>query len=153
MKSQKADLSYGALREVINQPRIERHLGCKVEKLGTYDIMDWKEINTDDDIPWVIEQKARNVTYNFCKENYTSPSGIPSALIGKNKLDYMLAHGCGIIYFDFLDKLMYWVFDSNEYKSFEVQRNFLRGGRSDFIDKPHDVVHIPCSILKECEVS
>jgi hypothetical protein len=59
--------------------------------------------------------------------------------------------GNGVVYFDFPDALLYWVFDEDEYKTFDVERNFVRNARSDYVDKPNDVVHIPFSILKEVE--
>jgi hypothetical protein len=145
MKSQASDLSYGDQRERINHPRIEEHLGVRLEKLGKYDIMDWREIPTDDSPLWNVEQKARNMTFDFCATNYKT------ALIGKNKIDYMKG-GNGIVYFDFTDKLMYWVFDEEEYKTFTIEEQFVRHQRSDCVDKPSPVVHIPCSILKECPV-
>lgn len=151
MRTQMADLSYGDKRERINHPRIERHLGVRLEKLDKFNIMDWKEVpyGNDDSQPWLVEQKARNISYKFCCENYRY-NNKPTALIGKNKLDHIANNGgIGIIYFDFTDKLMYWVFDEDEYKTFDIEKNFLRGGRTDYVDKPHAVVHIPCDMLKE----
>jgi hypothetical protein len=76
---------------------------------------------------------------------------IPSVMIGKNKLDYMKDNGgAGIVIFDFTDKLMYWVFDEDEYNTFEVEVDFVRKKRADCNDQPHPVVHIPCSKLIEC---
>jgi hypothetical protein len=157
MATQASDLSYGHLREIVNQPRIEKHLGCNLKKLDKYNVMDWEEIPGSDtpteDAPlWKVEQKARKLTYDFCKEHYTY-NGKPTALIGKHKLEYMKAHGCGIVYFDFTDKLMYWVFDEEQYKTFDIQQSFQRNARRDCYDRPSPVVHIPCSALLECQVS
>jgi len=148
MKSQLADLSYGETRERANHSVIEEHLGVRIEKLGKYDIMDWKEVSTDDTPPWLIEQKARNVSLSHVNQYY-SYNGKPTALISKHKIDYIKNNGgIGIIYFDFTDKLMYWVYDENEYNTFDVEGDFVRHQRSDYVDKRHAVVHIPTNMLK-----
>jgi hypothetical protein len=156
MATQAADLTYGAARELFNHSRIEKHLGCALKKLGKYDIMDWEEIpgsgiQSDEAPLWKVEQKARKLTFDFCKEYYKY-NGVPTCLIGKHKLEYMKSHGCGIVYFDFTDKLMYWVFDEEEYKTFAEEKAFLRNLRTDYYDRPAPVIHIPCSKLRECEV-
>lgn len=152
MRTQLADLTYGEKRERINHPIIEEHLQVRLHKLGKYDIMDWREVPGDDESPlWNVEQKARLQTTEFCKANYFY-NNIPTCLIGKHKIDFMKNNGGnGIVYFDFPDALLYWVFDEDEYKTFDVERNFVRNARSDYVDKPNDVVHIPFSILKEVE--
>ena len=154
MKFQADDLQYGYERERKNHNRIETHLGVKIRKLDPYNVMDWKEITQDGDDtpPWLIEQKSRKVSYDFLVNTY-SYNGRPTALIGKNKLDHMKFNGgCGIVYFDFTDKLKYWVYDEEAYKTFDVEQKFKRGKREDCIDKFHPVVHIPCSVLKDVEV-
>jgi hypothetical protein len=148
MKSQLADLSYGEMRERANHTIIEEHLGVRIQKLGKYDIMDWKEVSTDETPPWLIEQKARNVSLAHVNEYYAY-NGKPTALIGKHKIDYIKNNGgVGIIYFDFTDKLMYWVYDENEYNTFDVEDDFVRHQRSDYVDKRQAVVHIPTNMLK-----
>lgn len=154
MASQCADLAYGAEREEKNHRLIENFLGCKLKKLDKYNVMDWIEIPFDegDESPlWLIEQKARKMTYLQLLNNYRSPKlKYPSALIGKNKIDYIKNNGGnGIVIFDFTDKIMYWQFDEEEYSKMEVEEQFIRGGRYGCIDKPHPVVHIPCMLLKE----
>ena len=149
--SQASDLLYGAERENINHGKIEAFLGCRLKKLGKYDTMDWVEHQQGDDEspPWYVEQKARKMTYDYLLSNYKSPKfQYPSALIGKNKIDYMKAKGNGLVVFDFTDKIMFWVYDDEEYSKMEVEEQFLRGARVGFIDKPNPVVHIPCSLLK-----
>lgn len=150
MRTQQADLEYGYERERVNHPRIEKWLGVKLQKLDKYNIMDWREIYEEEQEipPWIVEQKARKISYAFCEQNY-SYNGKPTALIGKHKTDYMKLHGNGIVLFDFTDRLMYWIFDEEEYESFDVEEKFVRGARSDYVDKPADVLHIPLSILKE----
>jgi hypothetical protein len=152
MIHQNADLQYGYERENKNHYTIECFLGCKLKKLARYDTMDWVEYQQDDDEtpPWYVEQKARRMTYDFLLQNYKSPTlQYPSALIGKNKIDYMKEKGNGLVVFDFTDKIMYWVFDEEEYKKMEIEQKFIRGARVGYIDKAHPVVHIPCSLLKE----
>jgi len=151
MNTQANDLSYGYDKENINHSKIETLLGCKLKKLSKYHTMDWEELQSDDDEspPWYVEQKARKMTYDYLLNNYKSPKfQYPSALIGKNKIDFMKEKGNGLVVFDFTDKIMYWVFDEEEYKKMEVEEQFLRGSRIGCIDKPNPVVHIPCSLLK-----
>jgi hypothetical protein len=152
MIHQNADLEYGYARENQNHHKIECFLGVKLKKLAKYDTMDWVEYQQDDDEtpPWYVEQKARRMTYSYLLNNYTSPTlHYPSALIGKNKIDYMKEKGNGLVVFDFEDKTMYWVFDEEEYKKMEIEQKFIRGARLGYVDKHHPVVHIPCSLLKE----
>jgi len=147
----KGDLSYGFERENINHPKIECFLGCKLKKLGKYDTMDWVEEQNENDEtpPWYVEQKARKMTYAHLQSNYRSPKfQYPSALIGKHKTDFMKDKN-GLVVFDFCDKIMYWIFDEDEYSRMEVEQDFLRGARVGYVDKPNPVVHIPCSLLKE----
>ena len=154
MKYQSDDIQYGYDRERANHNKIETHLGTRIRKLDSYNIMDWKEITKegDESSPWLIEQKSRRCSYDFLKNTY-SYKNKPTALIGKNKIDYIKYNGgVGIVYFDFTDKLMYWVFDEDEYKTFDIEERFKRGKREDCIDKYHPVVHIPCSVLKEVDI-
>ena len=149
MRTQAADLTYGEQRERANHPVIEEHLGVRIEKLGKYHTMDWKEISIDDSPPWLIEQKARNISFADCLDRF-SYNGKPTALIDKHKIDYIKDNGgIGIIYFDFTDKLMFWVYDEDEYKTFDVEKGFCRNIRSDYVDKPRPVVHIPCNLLRD----
>jgi len=154
--TQFADLEYGYERERINQPRIEAHLGCRLIKLGKYSTMDWieKQEEYDESPAWNVEQKARKMNYGFLVDTYKSPKmGYPSALIGQNKIDYMKYNGGnGIVYFDFYDKLMYWMYDDDEYDAMEKEMKFVRNKRTDCVDKPAPVVHIPTKLLKEVGV-
>jgi hypothetical protein len=153
MRHQNEDLAYGAQREKFNQPRIEEHLGVKLEKLDPFNIMDWREVASDDLSPlWNVEQKARLMKYSNLFQPHLFYNGRPTALIGKNKIDFMKNNGGnGVVYFDFVDCLMYWVFDEEEYKTFDIQQQFVRNARGGCIDRPHPVVHIPCSALKLVE--
>ena len=150
MRTQRDDLEYGYERERVNHPRIERWLSVKLKKLDKYNVMDWEEIQEEGEEapPWFIEQKARKISYGFCKDTY-SYNGKPTALIGKHKIEHMKQKGNGIVLIDFTDRLMYWVFDEKEYEGFDVEAKFVRNARSDYVDKPADVVHIPLSILRE----
>ena len=152
MIHQNDDLQYGWGRENANQQKIEKFLGCQLIKLDKYNCMDWVEKVADGDEapPWYVEQKARKMSYGYLKDNYKSPTlKYPSALIGKNKIDFMKANGNGLVVFDFTDKIMYWVYDDAEYAKMEVEQKFVRGARLGYIDKPNPVVHIPCEFLKE----
>jgi hypothetical protein len=152
MIHQNDDLVYGWGREDKNHKTIEKFLGVTLIKLDKYNCMDWVEKVPDGDEspPWYVEQKARKMTYDFLKTNYKSPTiKYPSALIGKNKIDFMKANGNGLVVFDFTDKIMYWIYDDAEYAKMEVEQKFVRGSRYGCVDKPNPVVHIPCELLKE----
>ena len=153
MNTQAHDLAYGEQREIANHGRLERWLGLKLKKLDKYNIMDWKEIQEDGDEtpPWLLEQKARQMTYDFCFTHYHYNER-PTALIGKHKIEHMKLNGNGIVLIDFKDKLMFWIFDETEYATFDVEAKFVRNTRSDYVDKPADVVHIPLSALKEVPI-
>ncbi len=151
MITQYEDLHYGYDRECKNHRKLEEFLDVELRKLGKYDTMDWVEVQKDGDEspPWYVEQKARKMTYEHLLTNYKSPvQRYPSALIGKNKIDYMKSHGNGLVVFDFTDRIMYWVYDDEDYEKMEVEMKFKRGERSGCIDKPAPVVHIPCSLLR-----
>lgn len=152
MRTQANDLQYGFERENANHSRLERHLGVGLKKLDKMNVMDWREIQVEGDetVPWVVEQKARKVSYKYLCDNYTF-NNKRTVMIGKNKLDFMKDDnsGVGICYFDFPDKLLYWVFDEDEYKTFDIEKKFVRGARDDCVDKPHDVVHIPIKYLRD----
>jgi hypothetical protein len=155
MIHQNDDLQYGYDREEKNHPVLEKFLGVKLKKLDKYNVMDWVEerVEGDESPPWYVEQKARKMTYKFLLDNYTSPTlKYPSALIGKNKIDYMKQNGNGIVVFDFQDKIMYWVYDDSEYQKMEVELKFIRGKRAGYVDKHHPVVHIPCEYLQELKL-
>jgi len=152
MIHQEADLQYGYDKENQNHTAIDEFLGCRLKKLAKFDTMDWVEIVKDGDEspPWYVEQKARKMRYIDLLERYHSPKfQYPSALIGKNKIDYMKNKGNGLVVFDFTDKIMYWVFDEVEYSKMEIELKFKRGERVGYVDKPCPVVHIPCSLLRE----
>lgn len=150
MRTQREDLEYGYERERVNHPRLERWLRCKLKKLDKFNIMDWEEVyEEENEAPtWILEQKARKFSFDWCFQNYHY-NGRPTALLGKHKLEHMRQHGNGILLIDFTDRLMYWIFDAEEYATFDVEEKFVRHSRSDYVDKPADVVHIPLSILKE----
>ena len=154
MRYQSDDLSYGDLREKANHHLFEEHLGVKLKKLEKNHIMDWVEVREDGNIerPWLVEQKGRRVSYKDALATFPLYGGRKTILIGKNKTDFIRNNeGIGIIYFDFTDCIMYWVYDEEEIQTFDIEYNFQRKQRADCYDRPHDVIHIPCSILKKVE--
>ena len=148
-RTQQEDLAYGAERERIIHPRLEKWLGVPLEKLGKYHTMDWKELPSDEEPPWWLELKARKFTYEFCEKNYRH-KGEPTVVIGKHKIDFVRYNGGnGIILIDFTDRLMYWVVNEEEYATFAIQKDYVRHARIDYIDKPADIIHIPLRVLRE----
>lgn len=142
MATQKADLDFGFARECANTPRICEHLGVYMLKLNPMNTCDWIECIPREGLPYLAEQKARNVSFHYINQNYGG-----TVVIGKNKVDAMKAHGEGILYFDLKDALYYIQYDEEVFAGFRIQGGFRRGERQDCYDRECDVVHIPTSLL------
>jgi hypothetical protein len=80
------DLAFGLASESRNRATIEAFLNVTLHKTGTYDAMDM----CDDDKTIFVEMKTRRIRHN----------DYPTALIGKNKIDFCESSGadCYIIY-------------------------------------------------------
>ena len=144
MATQKADLDFGFARECANTPRICDHLGVYMLKLNPMNVCDWIECIPREGIPYLAEQKARNISREYIDRFYGG-----TVIIGKNKVDAIAKHGEGILYFDLRDGLYYIQYDEEVFKGFRIQVGFRRGERQDCEDKEHDVVHIPTTLLEK----
>jgi hypothetical protein len=145
MKTQRADLEYGFQKELENSDKISKHLGVYMMKLPQYHTMDWVECIPSEGEPFYAEQKARNISFEYINNCYGG-----TVLIGKNKIDFIKASGEGILYFDLRGVLYYIQYDEPLFNTFET-KEFIRGGRSDYVDKEHDVVYIPTKYLTRVE--
>jgi hypothetical protein len=142
MATQSDDLNYGFRKEMENSEIISNHLGTYMMKLPQYHPMDWVECIPSEGLPFYAEQKARNVSYEFINNCYGG-----EVLIGKNKTDFMKAHGEGILYFDLRGVLYYIQYDEKLFDTFRVKKDFIRGLRDDCYDKEHEVIYIPTKYL------
>ena len=109
-------------------------------KLNPSNTMDWMECIPTEEVAELAEQKARKIDMKTAKYYNT-------LIIGKNKVDALEANGKGTIYFDLTDSLWAIKYDKEVFAQFAVEWNYLRGQRSDCVDRPSPVVHIP---LKCC---
>ena len=146
MVSQSDDLSYGFKQEEKNSDIISKHLGVYMMKLPQFHTMDWVECIPAEGEAFYAEQKARNISYEYINNFYGG-----EVLIGKNKIDYMKAHGEGILYFDLRGVLYFIQFDEGLFNTFRVRDDFVRGARVDCVDREHSVVYIPTKCLTRVE--
>jgi hypothetical protein len=140
MASRRADLSYGFQREVFRDPNIQAYTGRYMMKLNPSNTLDWMECIPQEPVAEMAEQKARKIDMKTAKYYNT-------LIIGKNKVDAIEANGRGTIYFDLVDSLWAIKYDKAIFDQFFVEKDYLRGERTDCVDKPSPVVHVP---LKCC---
>jgi hypothetical protein len=140
MATRRADLTYGFQRETFRDPHIQAYTGKYMMKLNPSNVMDWMECIPTEEVCELAEQKARKIDLK-CATYYNT------LIIGKNKVDAIARNGKGTIYFDLLDGLFSIKYNKELFDTFFIERDYLRGERSDCVDRPSDVVHIP---LKSC---
>ena len=145
MRTLKEDLYDGFRREEFNHSAICKHLGVYMMPTPPSHTVDWIEcIPEENCIPYVAEQKSRNISYNQCRDFYgTAP-------IGKNKIDYIANNGDGVIYMDFTDGLYFIQWEPEVFKKFET-RMYGRNPRPDSADRPTLHTFIPCNLLTKVE--
>lgn len=125
------DIAFGLNSENNYKNRLETFFGCGLKKTGTYDAMDY----TNESQTIFIEMKTRRVTHNQ----------YPTALIGKNKVDFCKASNaeCYFVYV-YLDGVFYIKYDPELFATFECadyQRGWREGGiqpRQLFYFIPHE---------------
>jgi hypothetical protein len=113
--SKNADLKLGLDSEMKNKTTLETFFGCGLKKTGKYDAMDWvDEANTV-----FIEMKTRRINHN----------AYPTALIGKNKVDFCEKSKatCYFVYV-YLDGMFYIKYNKELFDTFECS-DFQRGWR------------------------
>jgi len=92
------DLNFGLKSEEKNKATLEHFFGMGLKKTGTYDLMDY----TDETQTIFIEMKSRRINHNQ----------FPTALIGKNKVDFCKTSKatCYFVYV-YLDGMFYIKYD------------------------------------------
>jgi hypothetical protein len=123
------DLSFGLESEARNKSLVEIFFGCPLRKTGTFDAMDMtNEANTI-----YVEMKTRRVNH----DRY------PTALIGKNKIDFCEKSGanCYIVYV-YLDGIFYIQYDKKLFDTFDCEM-YERGQREGGIQPKQLFYFIP----------
>jgi len=134
LPSQKNDIVFGETSEVNLMSRIEELVQCPIARQGGFNIMDYTNANKT----VYVELKTRRV-------NHTA---YPTALIGKNKILFC-SDPTKTYYFVFcyLDGVFYIKYDAQLFSTFECENDFLRGERSDCVNKAQTIVLIPTHLL------
>jgi hypothetical protein len=127
--SKTADLTLGLNSEQKNKATLERFFGCNLHKTGTYDPMDF----TDEAQTIYLEMKTRRVNHNQ----------YPTALIGKNKVDFCEKSNatCYFVYV-YLDGLFYIKYDKALFDTFLCEM-YVRGQREGGVQPEQLFVFIP----------
>lgn len=110
------DLVFGLNSEINTKPKLEAFFGCGLHKTGTYDAMDY----TNDEQTVFIELKTRRVAHNQ----------YPTALIGKNKVDFCATNenaDCFFVYV-YMDGTYFIKYDKALFDTFQCA-DYQRGAR------------------------
>jgi hypothetical protein len=123
------DLNFGLKSEEKNKATLEDFFRVGLKKTGTYDPMDY----VDEAKTIFIEMKTRRINHNQ----------YPTALIGKNKVDFCKTSNatCYFVYV-YLDGMFYVKYDDNLFNTFECA-DFERGWREGGIQPKQLFYYIP----------
>lgn len=135
MKHQKEDIVFGNESEVKNLAILSTFVGSQLNRTKMYSIFDY----TDESNTIFVELKTRRINH----DQY------PTAIIGKNKVDYC-SDPTKKYYFCFCynDGLYTIQYDPKVFEEFEVESNFYRSPRYGCVNRPQTLVHIPTSHLR-----
>jgi len=138
MRHQKEDLAYGGASEERHLATFSTFVGKGLQKTSTYHPMDY----TDDGNTIFLELKTRRVNH----DQY------PTALIGKNKVDFC-SDPTKTYYFCYCynDGIYYIKYDPEVFKTFRVEEEYYRSPRAGCVNRPQTLVHIPHSRLSRLE--
>lgn len=133
------DMNFGLKSEEKNKATLEHFFGCGLKKTGTYDPMDY----TDETQTIFIEMKTRRIKH----DQY------PTALIGKNKVDFCKTSNatCYFVYV-YLDGMFYVKYDPELFATFECA-DFERGWREGGIQPKQLFYYIPHQHLNPLRTS
>ena len=136
--SKTQDLEFGLKSEENTKSVLEQFLGCELKKTGTYAAMDF--VNEPKTI--YVELKTRRVNH----DQY------PTALIGKNKVDFCKISNstCYFVYV-YMDGIYYIKYDKKLFDSFEL-RDYERGQRQGGIQPKqlfYFIPHIQLTLLSK----
>ena len=127
--SKTEDMNFGLKSEEKNKATLEHFFGMGLKKTGQYDPMDY----TDEAQTIFIEMKTRRINHNQ----------YPTALIGKNKVDFCKTSNatCYFVYV-YLDGMFYVKYDPELFATFECA-DFERGWREGGIQPKQLFYYIP----------
>ena len=127
--SKTEDMNFGLKSEENNKAVLETFFHCGLKKTGKYDPMDY----VDDNQTIFIEMKTRRINHNQ----------YPTALIGKNKVDFCKTSNatCYFVYV-YLDGMFYIKYDPELFATFDCH-DYQRGWREGGIAPVSPYVFIP----------
>jgi hypothetical protein len=127
--SKNEDLEFGLRSEEKNKASLESFFGMGLKKTGKFDPMDY----TNETQTIFIEMKTRRIKHNQ----------YPTALIGKNKVDFCKSSDatCYFVYV-YLDGMFYVKYDQELFATFECA-DFERGWREGGIQPKQLFYYIP----------
>lgn len=116
--SKNEDLAFGLASEATNRRKLEAFFGCGLNKTAQFDAMDW----SNDPKSLFVEMKTRRIRHNQ----------YPTALIGKNKVDFCKKSNadCYFVYV-YQDGIYYIKYDEALFATFECaeyERGWREGG-------------------------
>jgi hypothetical protein len=134
MRHQKDDLQFGDESEQRHLNQFSTLVGASLTKTPPFHPMDY----TNDGNTIFVELKTRRIRH----DQY------PTALIGKNKIDFC-SDETKTYYFCFCynDGLYYIKYDPEVFKTFRVEEEYTRTPRYGCVNRPQTLVHIPHSHL------
>ena len=137
--SQRADLAFGIASEEAHMSLLQDYLDTTLERKGGYATFDFE--NPERTI--FVELKSRRIPH----DRYDT------AIIGFNKVAFA-DHMEGVQFhfvFCYTDGLYTIQYNKEQFDSFEVRDNYVRGARNDTHNKPQKVVLIPTNLLTKIE--
>lgn len=138
MRHQKDDLQFGDESERTNLPIVSTLVGASLFKTPPFHPMDY----TNEDNTIFVELKTRRIRH----DQY------PTALIGKNKVDFC-SDETKAYYFCFCynDGLYTIKYDPEVFKTFRVEEDYFRSPRVGCVNRSQTLVHIPHTYLRRVE--
>ena len=127
--SKNEDLKFGLTSEKVNKETLETFFGRGLHKTNIYDPMDY----TDEGRTFYVEMKTRRIKHN----------DYPTALVGKNKIDFCRSSKvpCYFI-FVYTDGMFYVKYDEKLFDTFDCN-DYERGWREGGIQPKQPFVFIP----------
>ena len=138
MANQQDDLQFGDANEQRCKAILEEYIGVDlIKNTDPYAVMDYSNpANTVH-----VELKSRRINHNQYE----------TALIGRNKVEWCRsrpkAEECYFAY-SYLDGVFIIKYDEIKFDTFAGDPVFMRGGRTDTVDRPSSVVWIPRTQLR-----
>jgi hypothetical protein len=134
MRHQRDDLQFGDESERANLSRLSAFVNAPLQKTTAFHPMDY----TNEGNTLYLELKTRRIRHNQ----------YPTALIGKNKVDFC-SDPSKTYYFCFCynDGLYFIKYDPEVFKTFRVEEDYTRTPRYGCVNRSQTLVHIPHEFL------